>query len=164
MVRVLVLIALAGCSSPKPAPKEPFAWMDEAGCLTFDPSNPNCEFLCPRTAPQGWPGCEDAADDLIARGYICQSRMPHTCQPPPHSIKAPIISLETTDGTGEITIGVGMSKGVSLDWTAILIDAQHHPIDSSFITLEVVNDNDTRGSVFVMPQRIPTVVGVLLLP
>jgi len=163
MLRFALWIALAGCSSPKRA-QEPVWPPDEPACAVFDPSNEACETKCLRTAPEGWPACEDATDALIALDYICQGRKPFTCQPSPRSLKAPIQAWDTIEGAGEITIGAGMSKGVTLDWTALLIDAHHQPLDGSFITLTVVNDNDTRGSVFVLPELMPTAVGVLLQP
>jgi hypothetical protein len=164
MVRVLALIALAGCASPKPAPKpliaddehydSSAAWThapEDPGCTetTFDPSNPNCELVCTRIAPQGWFQCEQLADRLIARGYVCQRRTPYACQLPPGGILANIKSWRSIENTASIKIDAGTNDGVALTWSGTLVDSERRPLDD--FPLVIVNEDESFGAPFPTP-------------
>jgi hypothetical protein len=166
MLRAIAWIALVACAAPKPPTTtgSTLGQEDPSRCEehTFDPANVNCEFECTRTAPQGWPGCEQWTDNLIARGYICQGRTPYACQPSPLAVLAGIKWWREVDGLAQITIDAGTHVGVTMLWTAMLIDRQRLPIGD--IALVVVVEDSSIGSLSVNAEMTRAAAGVLLQP
>ena len=132
---------------------------------TFDPSNAACEGVCTQTAPQGWPGCTTAADQLMKRGYTCLRPTPYMCQAPATSqgvcpasgcrpFPARVIRLAVRGGSTEITISAGANHGLTAAWHAMLVDGNRRPVPDGEIVLERIDVSTATGGIQLPPSTI----------